>query len=162
MTKILVISDTHGNQKILQNVLETNSDCEYLIHLGDEPDDLDYHTDLTENMQIFSVYGLYHRKWNENDAAKSINIGGQNFFIAHAQQYLDISEKNTIYCYGHTHRRYFYKDESIVIINPGHLKNKTDRGENAGYIIIELGLKKNKIIINYFDYEHQLIDTKEV
>ena len=158
MTRILVISDTHGNHKILEEVLKINQDCEFLIHLGDEPDDLEYHTELTENMQIFSVYGLYHRKWSEKNAAKRFNINGQDFMIAHAKQYLSIDEKDTIYCYGHTHHKYFYQDEAIVIFNPGHLKNKTDRGESAGYAIIEIGDRKT---IYFFDLDHELIEQIE-
>ena len=155
MTKILIISDTHGNHKLLRDVLLANDDCEYLIHLGDEPDDLEFHPDLTESMQIFSVYGLYHDKWSTKNAVRKFSISGVDFCISHAQEYLSMKEDNSISCFGHTHHRYFYQDGSKIFINPGHLKREKDRGETAGYAIIELN---EKPMVRFYDYKHKIVE----
>jgi len=157
--KILLISDTHSNFKILEDVLSYNQNCEYLIHLGDDPNDLDYFTKLTENMNIFYVYGLYHDKWKPENSVVKFSIHGQDFCISHAKEFLLKMKDNCIYCYGHTHKRDFYAHNKIVLINPGHLKNTIDRGEIASYVIINL---KKKIEFNFFDINHQLIEVKMI
>ena len=141
MTKVLIMSDTHSNFRLLESVLIQNSDCEYLIHLGDEPDDLENFPEI--EMQIFSVYGLFHPKITKQNAVYSFSINGFDFVIAHAREMF--KDKNfghdvvAFYCFGHTHHRYFEQIENIVYLNPGHLKKEKDRGEEAGYIILEIG-----------------------
>lgn len=155
-TKILVISDTHSNHKLLEKVLFKNHDCEYLIHLGDEPDDLEGHPHLTENKQMLFVYGLYHQKWSSENAVSCFSICGQEFCITHARQYFSTYKENCIYCFGHTHHKYYHCDGTTIVINPGHLKKETDRGETAGYVIVELGKEKT---IRFFDYDHECIEA---
>ena len=40
--KIVIVSDTHGSRKNIENVCECNPDADMLIHLGDVEDDEDY------------------------------------------------------------------------------------------------------------------------
>ena len=40
--KIVIVSDTHGSRKNIENVCECNPDADMLIHLGDVEDDADY------------------------------------------------------------------------------------------------------------------------
>ena len=149
MSKILIISDTHQNHKLLDRVLSSNKDCDFLIHLGDEPDDLEYHPEHTANMQIFSVYGLYHRNWSPKTAVLCFSIDGVDFMITHAMDYLNETKKNCIHCFGHTHHRYFSQEENKVFLNPGHLKKETDRNEIAGYAVLDFANGKT---ITYYDY----------
>ena len=37
--KIVIVSDTHGSRKNIENVCECNPDADMLIHLGDVEDD---------------------------------------------------------------------------------------------------------------------------
>ena len=155
MDKVLLISDTHGNHKILEAVLKANQDCKYLIHLGDEPDDLEYHPELTYDMQIYSVYGLYHPKWTPENACISLEIKNHKFVIAHTPADLKVEKKDCIYCFGHTHNRHFERDGKSLYINPGHLKNKNDRGQVAGYAVIELC---NEIKVIFMNYKHKVVE----
>ena len=158
MIKILVMSDTHANHKLLGSVLKLNQDCNFLIHLGDEPDDLDYHMDLTRNMQIFYVYGLSHNRWTKKNASLNFAIQKVDFSIAHAKEYLEFKNTNCIYCFGHTHHRHFEQHNDTILLNPGHLKNKSDRNEVAGYATIMLSENTN---IVFYDYEGNLLDSHE-
>ena len=40
--QIVIVSDTHGSRKNIENVCECNPDADMLIHLGDVEDDEDY------------------------------------------------------------------------------------------------------------------------
>ena len=40
--KIVIVSDTHGSRKNIENVCECNPDADMLIHLGDVEGDEDY------------------------------------------------------------------------------------------------------------------------
>ena len=159
LDKILLISDTHGNHKLLEKVLKHNHDCKYLIHLGDEPDDLEHHPELTSDMQIFYVYGIFHHKWTEQNASNKFMIKNTRFKIAHTPADIKVEEHDHIYCFGHTHHRHFERDGKSLYINPGHLKNNNDRGEVAGYVVIEL---KDDVKIKFFDYKHKLLEVQRV
>ena len=156
MKKILIISDTHGNHNILQSVLLSNQDCEFLIHLGDEPDDLDFHPDLTSKITVFSVYGLYHQKWNRQNACQVFHISNYRFVIAHAKEYLIFDNQKSVYCFGHTHNRYFDENEHSLFINPGHLKKDFDRNEEASYCVLEM---TKFLTATYYNLDNQIIKS---
>ena len=157
MDKILIISDTHENHKLLEKVLIDNQNCKYLIHLGDEPDDLEYHCDLIANMQVFSVQGLFHHKWTCETACIKFKIKDIWFVIAHTPQDLILQEQNSIYCFGHTHNRHFEKNPNGVFLNPGHLKKETDRGEVAGYATLEVS---NDLAFRFLDHTGKTVQTE--
>jgi predicted phosphodiesterase len=155
MSKILIISDTHGNHALLKSVLKKNMDCEYLIHLGDEPDDLDRHSKFTAGMSIFSVYGLYHNGWTPDNSCVRFTIAEVDFVISHSVDGLVRSSQPCIYCYGHTHHRTVEKKGDDIYINPGHLKKEQDRGESAGYMVMHISDGKKSLFC--FDYQHNLL-----
>ena len=65
MPKILVLSDTHRNLKILENVLSANLDCDIIIHLGNDYEDMDNFPNLTEVKEIIKtfLFHLYFQFW---------------------------------------------------------------------------------------------------
>jgi len=157
MHKVLVLSDTHGNHDILDSVLLKNRNANYLIHLGDEPDDLERHKDLLENMQVYSVYGLYHHKFSPENACKTFSIDDINFVIAHAREYLIPGPPKCFYCYGHTHRGFIEQHRDVVYLNPGHLKHNIDRNEIAGYVVIEIS---QVVQVFFYDFRHAMVSSK--
>ncbi len=163
MIKVLIISDTHHNNIFLQKVLANNQDCQYLIHLGDEPDDLENFPELISEMLIYSVFGIYHQSWRRENAVMDfkINLNNDtsiNFHIAHVKEHHTLHSDNdglNIYCFGHTHHRYFEKfnNDKSVFINPGHLKKEIDRGEIAGYAILQYDENLNKTELIFRDFK---------
>jgi len=159
MSKVLIISDTHGNYDMLNSVLKNNQDCKYLIHLGDEPDDLDRHAKLLLNMQVFSVYGMYHPKITNENMRKCFQIEDVEFAISHCKEYLQIEKQKCIYCYGHTHRSFYDNKDGVVVLNPGHLKDEMDRGEVAGYVVVNIA---EKIEVVFYTFDGNVSYTKVV
>jgi len=159
MSKVLIVSDTHGNQRLLRTVLSNNQDCKYLIHLGDEPDDLERYQKLIANMQVFYVYGMYHQKLTDENIRKSFKIENIDFVISHCRDYLEIGQQKCIYCYGHTHRAYFENKDGIVLLNPGHLKDNVDRDETAGYAVIEIA---DTTTVTFYSFDGKTLSTETV
>ena len=149
MKKIIILSDTHKNQKTLRDVFEIENEYTHIIHLGDDYEDLNNNFDLTDNKEIFRVPGLYHPGYKDGSipAVLEIKIEDWNFALAHRLEDLPRSTNPAdIYLYGHTHHSNYDHIEDKHFINPGHLKAKTDRGYKASYIVI---------IINNSDMEIQ-------
>lgn len=166
MHKILLISDTHGNYNLIENILIKNINCNTVIHLGDEPDDLEGFPDLLDGKILHSVYGIYHSGWSIKNAVREFTVKYKSqelsFCIAHVKEHLPNHSDylKRIYCFGHTHHRFFETKENSVFINPGHLKKNHDRGEDAGYAIILFDDVNSMpyIEICFFDYKHSLIE----
>jgi len=50
MKKIIILSDTHRNQKILRSVFKIEKGYTHIFHLGDDYEDLDNNFDITDNI----------------------------------------------------------------------------------------------------------------
>ena len=138
MEKIIIISDTHGNQLLLRKAL-MNEKYDYIFHLGDNYNDLDSNNDLTEGKHIFRVPGIYHPGFTNRTipAVVQCDILDWNFLLTHDIASLKKKpNSNVILLHGHTHRSEFLKfSNNVFRINPGHLKRNSDRGREASYIL---------------------------
>jgi predicted phosphodiesterase len=141
MNKIIIMSDTHGNQQMLRKAL-SNEDYTHIFHLGDNYNDLDNNFDLTDGKTMIRVPGIYHPGYQDMSipAAQYHSVNGWNFCLIHDIGIVKKKFKtNTIYFHGHTHQIEFYeRNNNVVTINPGHLKNFFDRGQKPSYITAEV------------------------
>jgi putative phosphoesterase len=161
--KIAVLSDTHGNQKLLRTSLQQEEKLDYIFHLGDDYHDLDENFDLLENRQLYKVPGIYHSGYADGSLqrAKSLEIAGWKFLLVH-----DISDsqrtrsKHDIVLYGHTHHPAFYQKNGIYYLNPGHLKKSSDRGAAASYCL--LIINSNQIEIVFKNLQNEIIQTYNI
>jgi len=159
VTKILIISDTHQNHFLLGNVLALNADCDFIIHLGDDHDDLNEHEHYIGEKQVHFALGFNYNDKEQIKKNVRFNIEGIEFAISHVKEYLKFDEQNCIYCFGHTHNRYFLQKDNLVIINPGHLKKEFDRNNTAGYVVVELS---EKITANFYEYQGTLLSSHDL
>ncbi|HOQ33441.1 MAG TPA: metallophosphoesterase family protein [Candidatus Hydrogenedens sp.] len=141
-TSIGVISDTHGNNFLMENV------CSYLLHkekvhtiyhLGDNYEDGEYLISVGYPVRI--VPGLWCNQFEDGKTPKVIIEEIHNTKIAFAHT-IDLILKSRgkechIYCFGHTHIPIIKKDNNKVWFNPGHLKKQIDRGNEASFGIIK-------------------------
>jgi len=150
MKKILIISDSHNNQKLLRTVLEREKEIDIVFHLGDYYNDTDSNPDLFSNSILIRVPGLYHEGYINGSLPKSqiVSICNWYFLLCHTaeiinpEHYPDID----IFCFGHTHRKEFLQKNSKYFINPGHLKNETDRNCPATYAYLEITEEKLELL----------------
>ena len=106
--KIVIVSDTHGSRKNIENVCECNPDADMLIHLGDVEDDADY---------IEAIY---------------VSMGE-----AHLQEEARRRGADIV-MYGHTHVPALTIDADLVTLNPGSLTYPRQQGRQATYMVMKL------------------------
>ncbi len=154
MKKIIILSDTHKNQKTLRNVFKIESDYTHIFHLGDNYEDLDKNSDITDSIELMRVPGIYHPKYKDGTLPAILEIEIDNWKFALAHRLEDLSKTSIsadIYFYGHTHHSNYDHIEDKHFINPGHLKAKTDRGQKASYIALTIYKSEMEIQFKHLD-----------
>ena len=153
MTKIIVISDTHGNRRAIDGLDGLFAESDLIIHLGDTSADGNYiygkYPDktfvLNGNCEIFSV--------GENE--KILDIGGVRILACHGHLYsvkttlVKLAERAKeldcrIALYGHTHEARESEIDGVTLLNPGTLSRYADK--SYLYLVINEGKFTQKIV----------------
>lgn len=143
MSKVLVVSDSHGMTKELEVIRERHQqEVDLMIHCGDsqlEPD----HQALAG---YFTVGGNCDWSGFPDELVK--DIGGRKFFITHGHHYsvktslMSIKYKAEeagadIVCFGHSHVLGAEVVEGRLYLNPGSIRMPRERLEKT-YVILDL------------------------
>ena len=162
MKKILIISDTHNNQRLLRTVLEKEADSDFVFHLGDYYEDMDSNFDLTENKILYRVPGL-NQKYFDQRIPNILKIEIENWSFSFAHTKNDLFKQNyqtDFYLYGHSHKKEFVTRNNRFYLNPGHLKSETDRGYEATYCVLDLD--GNNLLVKFFNLEGNIFFRKSL
>lgn len=129
--KIVILSDTHGNQALAARILEEVHDVDHIIHLGDEIDDACF-LEMVYGKEIIKVPGNcdYSASFPRE---RHITLAGKKTLITHGDLYNVKSgmeklqekakaEKVEFVLYGHTHQASVQTIDDILFVNPGCLK----------------------------------------
>lgn len=124
MINLLVVSDSHLHNSVLQSIFDSHPDISTCIHCGDIQDD-------PSKLQIENLL-LVQGNTDIPTLPKElfIDIEGKKILILHGHQQcvedgLDNlisygkSKKADIICFGHTHHPQTIEKEGLVILNPG-------------------------------------------
>lgn len=128
MKKILVMSDSHGEQKNVLRALNIFSDVDCVIHLGDYVKDTEA---IKKKKRVYSIRGngdFYSKRPSE----RIITIGGKKILMLHGHKQrvkssllnlgLYAKEKGVdIALFGHTHIPAEQMFEGVILYNPGSL-----------------------------------------
>ncbi len=141
MFRLLVVSDTHGDRRSLQKVIDAQPEAALLVHLGDGASDL---TALEEfcSIRTLQIAGNCDFASPFPDDAE-FRFGGQLFFAAHGHHY---GVKHDLYrfscaarsrgarvaLFGHTHQPLSLYDDGLYLVNPGSL------GHGSTYAILDI------------------------
>lgn len=145
--KVLIVSDTHGRDKYLFQILQKVSPIDLLIHLGDYGGTYDYIKSLV-GCSIEMISG-------NNDLFKGypkervIMIGKYTVFLTHGHRYgvyFGTSElkkaararQADIVMFGHTHVPMIDLGDDIWVINPGSIALPRQRNRLPSYIIMDI------------------------
>lgn len=141
MTKVLVVSDSHGLTTELSEI-KARHGCQYKIHCGDS--ELDYDDQAMDgfirvrgNCDFDERYPLVETR----------EIAGVNFYICHGHlhkvhgglDYLSYTASEVgaqIVCHGHTHRAHVTNYPEQIVLNPGSIRSPRTRKEKT-YCILE-------------------------
>ena len=162
MTHIIVVSDSHGNTPFIEYVMgEVQSmDVDLFIHLGDDFDDAQVITQA--GYPLIQVPGTWLPAYQNPliDNRRYEEIEGWNLFLSHTPttHFNDLvgdadpeavvaEQKIDLFLHGHTHHPTIKKAGRVTVLNPGHLKQKQDRGYPASYASLKLTPQRYDIAI---------------
>lgn len=130
--RILVLSDSHGARRKVEDVLLRQSKAEVVLHLGDGADDLEYARVEYPAMAFYQVEGNCDRCCDFPDV-EQLTIEGQRIFFTHGHLFgvkrgIDAllehgrSKGADIVLFGHTHRPETGYEDGLYWMNPGSLR----------------------------------------
>ncbi len=145
MKTILVVSDSHGNDEALKELIN-NTQFDYMFFLGDKLADLEN----IDAKNIYKVKGNWDFGKNE-PLSQIVEVEGVKFFVMHGHTFgvrfgmgylIKEAEKEgvDVVCYGHTHNADNSNINGIMYLNPGAFS--TLKGGKKTYAIIKVDNKK--------------------
>ena len=153
MKKIVVVSDSHGNRKALDELDIIFAECDCIIHLGDTSSDGGYIRKKYPDKTVVingncDMFGL-----GENE--KVISFEGVNIFACHGHLYSVKSTLSrlakrakeldcTLALYGHTHDAKESEIDGLTLINPGTLSRYSQK--SYLYLVINGDAFTHKIV----------------
>ena len=146
--RILVISDTHGHERILSDIIKKAGKIDCAIHLGDS----DSSADLVREMfdcPVYMVAGNCDYFTDIPDEA-ALSLAGHRIFITHGHRYYvshslkelkraALKRKCDLALFGHTHCPIVDEsDPRIILANPGSACFPRQTPRRKSYMILEL------------------------
>jgi putative phosphoesterase len=145
--RILVISDTHGKRKGMEEIQRREGEVDALIHLGDI-EGTEAHLDAIFDCPKYLVRG-------NNDFFSSLpeeiefSLGSYKVWATHGHSYhINMgpewliqegkAREADIVMFGHTHRPYLKKYADIIALNPGSVSYPRQEGRKGSYMIMEI------------------------
>lgn len=149
MTRIGVMSDSHGSQTNVVSAAWEMKNCSQIIHLGDHSDDAEALEGMTK-ASVCTVAG--NCDWFADAPTEAeFDVEGVHVFAAHGHRegvkngMLHLSLKAQalgakLVLFGHTHVPCMTEDGGIVFLNPGALRD-------GRYAIVEIDGKSIKAFL---------------
>lgn len=163
MSKILIVSDSHGSTELLDELKSRHaSEVDLMVHCGDS--ELEKGSEALEGFAV--VKGNCDFFGNFPDEAL-LEIDGYKIYIAHGHLHgvksslLSLSYRAeetgaSIVCFGHSHLLGAEKIGSSLYINPGSIRLPRGRRERT-YVILEL--KDEKAYLRVYDFDQGEISS---
>ncbi len=145
--RILIVSDTHGKNRNLEELMEQLRPIDMLIHCGDSEGSEDYIRRLAD-CPVHIVAGN-NDSFSELPKEDEFCIGNYHVLITHGHYYYismgtemlkeDARARGfNLVMFGHTHRPYLEQDQDITILNPGSLSYPRQEGRKPSYILMDI------------------------
>ncbi|MEG1932860.1 MAG: metallophosphoesterase [Pygmaiobacter sp.] len=147
--KLLIVSDSHGNARALEEVLCREADADFILHLGDGLSDLTEARRTMRCPQDYPVRGNcdYDRSI---PSERLCGFGGKLIFLTHGNGYevkmttsaLLATAKQRgadIALFGHTHLAYYAYTDGIYLFNPGALSMPQAGRPSYGVLTLNSG-----------------------
>ncbi len=153
-----VVSDTHGNREgmlLLADRLKSLG-IQTLLHLGDDYRDLAI---LTQSgLEVLGVPGVYCPEYRDPKIPNRwiVELGGLRFLLTHTECRHKFDGPGDpdpeMACYevdavlfGHTHTPLLEERQGVAWINPGHLRERTDRGHPPTFALLHISPPELKV-----------------
>jgi putative phosphoesterase len=157
-----VVSDSHGEKEnlVMLSRIAQEEKVERIIHLGDDYDDADLL--VNEGITVDRVPGVFSAYYTEKDIPnrKVIEFKGWKILLTHTREHHsnDIPDDKppeqfvkegavNVVLYGHSHVPAIAMENSVYLINPGHLKSDDKRGYEPSYAVLNVEKESIDVII---------------
>lgn len=155
MTKVLIVSDSHGLAEELSEIKERH-EVDYLIHCGDSELDID-----SGPMEDFYKVAGNCDFDNRYPIEQTMEIDGLNFLIVHGHLHkvnygltalsLRAREANAdVVCFGHTHVAGVVQEGEQLFINPGSIYQPRGGMQEKTYAILEWDTGQQDIAVKFY------------
>ena len=145
--RILIVSDTHRENKNYFTVLEKLKPLDMIIHCGDV-EGSEYVLTRSVECPVMMVAGN-NDYFNSLPRELEFNIGkykvllvhGHNYYVYMGPEMLKEEARSRgvdIVMFGHTHKPYLDMESDLVTLNPGSLSYPRQEGRKPSYILMEL------------------------
>lgn len=142
MKTVIVLSDTHGNVKLINSLYEIMSETDYIVHLGDCSKDMEKVKERFPEKFI----GVDGNCDVGNTVGKSFKVENKTFFATHGHKFGVKNGLNSlcffaqekgfdIVLYGHTHVAFCEKAGNTLFVNPGTLE-KRNANKSYAYLVV--------------------------
>ncbi len=152
MRRVLVVSDSHGNNENIRKAIKKAGKIDLMIHLGD----VGYEFRQVETMAGVPTYMVA----GNNDLGgflrdmSIIYIGSHKVLLTHGHRqhvhsgvstlrYLALENECDIVMYGHTHVPFLDEGDDVTILNPGSLTFPRQIGHEKTFLIMEIDDEEN-------------------
>lgn len=157
--KILIVSDNHGDQFVLEELHHIYQDeVDYWLHCGD--------SELKKENDVWTIFKSVegNMDWSKQYPLVRVErIEQQNVVVLHGHKHnvkwvltdmkkIAQEEEAQIVFYGHTHIPKISYDEGVYFINPGSISQPRGGMDVGSYAIYEEN--KGKCSIHYYDWNH--------
>ena len=163
MMKALVISDNHGDQRILEQVTQQWQDMvDLMIHCGDSE-----MAPTLPVMQQFQIAVLGNNDWGlAYPLEQTVVAGGQRVYTTHGHRYQVNStltplmlkgqeQQADMVCYGHTHQLAVTVEDGMLMINPGSISLPRGQYAYLGGTFAVVELTADRFVIDYYTRDSQ-------
>lgn len=146
-----VVSDTHGNQESMALAAKRLKalGVSVVLHLGDDYKDVSFLEEA--GLEVLAVPGVFCPEYGQPHIANRpvLELAGVKMLLSHTPQRhrLDLPEDPDpqapprdvkLVLYGHTHTPALQKRRGVLWLNPGHLKDRNDRGNPPTFALLNL------------------------
>lgn len=153
MRRVLVLSDSHGNNENVRKAIEKAGKIDLMIHLGDVGRDY-LEVEHMSGVPTYIVAGNNDYGGFLRDMSV-IYIGSHKCLLTHGHRqhvhfgvdrlrYLALENECDIAMYGHTHVPFLEEDsEDVTILNPGSISLPRQSGYEKTFLIMEIDEDEN-------------------
>lgn len=145
--RILIVSDTHRQNRNLEEVLKRVGPIDRLLHLGDA-EGSEYYIESIAGCPVEIVAGN-NDFFSKLEKEKEIRIGKYKVLMTHGHYYYVSFNTETIkqearargmdiVMFGHTHKPVLDINADVTALNPGSLSYPRQEGRRPSYIIMEI------------------------
>ena len=163
--KILICSDTHGDQQILNDKLAKYPNMDHYFYLGD--------SEMTSSDTIFETFNSVQGNMDYSGFPSTLLVkdGKITFFLTHGhlfnanQNLVDLAEEGKklnvqVVCFGHTHKLSANMIDNILLINPGSISQPRNFITEGGtYMILEITEENYQIFC--YNRDDELLKLEE-